>query len=1046
MEITSQQFENIQAYLRLAKSSPGFECESRFNRKTMTIQKEEFSRVFSYVLDTSSGFTTLGETQTLDISIPNEQHWEGYRYHLGGGKSGVMQYCKTGILPPHGPANSCDRKYRVEDHAPILLDEYHIKIDLKHEEIQEDPAVIDSFRRAIMSENSLKFYRYKKRYSYSKGSFRVDLTIVKESKMPSRNFAQSGVLQSILDIFDIEVEYISNKNEDDSEAISVGGADPSSSSSSSSSSSTKNKNKQTSVPIEYAVQEWFVILGNILRSLSQKHIIMKVSEMNDVLKSFVRYATGRSLPSSVDAAAIRKDPRRYEMKAPKPVTLEKVNALSPTETSVTIRSGYTVTEKADGLRYLLFITENGRGYLIDNAMDITYTGIMFENKPCILDGELLREGSAGTPMFQYMVFDIYLYEGRNVMNLPLVSASASASVSGSVSASVSGSVSASASASASVSGSNEDTRLGLAAKVLKSTAMTRLQDIKLNIVLKEFLVGSPDNDISIFKCAKQILNKIDSRILLYDTDGLIFTPIGPAMSGKQFKWKPASERTFDLRVKYTSGTNRITVQGKDFTYRMASLTVTAANESTLNPLLVLQGKSQPSAIGRSEAVFATCYLPLESDTSNRVLTTKTKDSIANNAIVEFCYDIEQPNEMLRWIPKIIRHDKVVPNYIDTAKSVLNSIVMPLTPEMIMGLEPIEMDGAIDETYYQGQIENRETATMKPMFDFHNTWVKRMHLLNRFKGTNTRLFDIGVGRGADIDKWIEAGYTYVVGIDKASEGIYSAKDGAYKRYSDYIKTGRLDSSKNSMVFMSMDAEQVWTPNYIKSLTPNENKYLAEVIFGTIPEKKVTENHLRPFYGMATKKGGFNVVSCQFAVHYFFKNLRTLDNLCENLKSIIAPGGYFIGTCFDAYLVNNLLLNLPKGDGISRTDSSGKIQWKITKEYEDYTRSNPMESIGKCINVFVRSIGRAFDEYLVDFDLMTMQLAQIGLHPLSESECVQVGLKASSGTFKELHEDLVNYVNDRKNKAPTRALLNAAKNMDVHQCEFSFLNRWFVFKRL
>ena len=47
--------------------------------------------------------------------------------------------------------------------------------------------------------------------------------------------------------------------------------------------------------------------------------------------------------------------------------------------------------------------------------------------------------------------------------------------------------------------------------------------------------------------------------------------------------------------------------------------------------------------------------------------------------------------------------------------------------------------------------------------------------------------------------------------------------------------------------------------------------------------------------------FDVVSCQFAAHYFFKNAETLGNFCGIVGSRLRKGGYFVCTCMDADLI-------------------------------------------------------------------------------------------------------------------------------------------------
>ena len=40
-----------------------------------------------------------------------------------------------------------------------------------------------------------------------------------------------------------------------------------------------------------------------------------------------------------------------------------------------------------------------------------------------------------------------------------------------------------------------------------------------------------------------------------------------------------------------------------------------------------------------------------------------------------------------------------------------------------------------------------------------------------------------------------------------------------------------------------------------------------------------------------KQGFDTVSCQFSIHYFFKNEESLDMLLENVSNSLKEGGKF-----------------------------------------------------------------------------------------------------------------------------------------------------------
>ena len=51
--------------------------------------------------------------------------------------------------------------------------------------------------------------------------------------------------------------------------------------------------------------------------------------------------------------------------------------------------------------------------------------------------------------------------------------------------------------------------------------------------------------------------------------------------------------------------------------------------------------------------------------------------------------------------------------------------------------------------------------------------------------------------------------------------------------------------------------------------------------------------------------YDVISCQFAFHYFTQNTNTINNVLYLVSSKLKKGGYFIGTATDGDLIHNIL---------------------------------------------------------------------------------------------------------------------------------------------
>lgn len=141
--------------------------------------------------------------------------------------------------------------------------------------------------------------------------------------------------------------------------------------------------------------------------------------------------------------------------------------------------------------------------------------------------------------------------------------------------------------------------------------------------------------------------------------------------------------------------------------------------------------------------------------------------------------------------------------------------------------------------------------------FHNKI--KLHLLKRvcdeYKDTELSLFDIGVGRGGDILKWERCGIRRVVGFDPDQTSINDAKK-------------RIDNTHLQCCNISLHC----CPS-IESLDLRDHS--------------------------------FSIVSCQFAIHYFFENQSKTRNMLQHVKRLLVDKGYFIGSFMNANKINEYL---------------------------------------------------------------------------------------------------------------------------------------------
>jgi mRNA (guanine-N7-)-methyltransferase len=170
-------------------------------------------------------------------------------------------------------------------------------------------------------------------------------------------------------------------------------------------------------------------------------------------------------------------------------------------------------------------------------------------------------------------------------------------------------------------------------------------------------------------------------------------------------------------------------------------------------------------------------------------------------------------------------------------------------------------------------DRRKSSSIINMRDYHN-WIKATLINNvcnyyySIHHKKINLLDIAVGRGGDIKKWINtrSGKTQIInkvfGFDSDVMSIES-KD----PFNQGAKE-RLKNIKRSNVDIHFEVGNAFRP--------------------TIP---LLDNII------SFSPDGYQVVSCQFAMHYFFKEKGYLDTVFKIVNRFLVQGGYFIGTILD-----------------------------------------------------------------------------------------------------------------------------------------------------
>jgi hypothetical protein len=222
--------------------------------------------------------------------------------------------------------------------------------------------------------------------------------------------------------------------------------------------------------------------------------------------------------------------------------------------------------------------------------------------------------------------------------------------------------------------------------------------------------------------------------------------------------------------------------------------------------------------------------------------------------------------------------------------------------------------------------------------------------------------------------------------------------------------------------------------------NTGRRIGEAVFGQA-EKSDAANlgeGVARQWGKATE--GFNVTSCQFAIHYFAESAETFHSFLQNVSECTAVGGYFTGCGYDGQAVYNALNSKAQGESIGSTNGD----WEIIKQYgSERMFSDDESSLGMRIEVFQDSIGQMIPEWLVNYTYLTQVLEDYGFQLMDISEAKSKGLPGPTAMFR----DIFNFVTDerKKNRQSTNDI-GRALEMSLDEKNVSFLNRYFVYKKV
>ena len=307
--------------------------------------------------------------------------------------------------------------------------------------------------------------------------------------------------------------------------------------------------------------------------------------------------------------------------------------------------------------------------------------------------------------------------------------------------------------------------------------------------------------------------------------------------------------------------------------------------------------------------------------------------------------------------------------------------------------------------------------------------------------NLFLYPIGVANSvstlpAYFPKWIEAKLSFVFGVDISKDNLENRLNGACARFLNNKK-----NNKNMPYALFVNGNSAYNIKNGSAMLNDKAIQITKAVFGQGPKEsdKIGKGVARQ-YGVGEE--GFNVSSCQFAIHYFFENPDTLQGFLRNVAECTKLNGHFIGTAYDGKSVFNLLKKTKTGESIQIVENGKKI-WEITKNYGADNFEDNSSCIGYKIDVFQESINQTISEYLVNFDYINRAFESYGFKLINREEAKEIGLPEGSGLFSELFANMLEEIKMNKNKAKD---YGNAMNMTSFEKKISFLNRYFVYKKI
>ena len=332
-----------------------------------------------------------------------------------------------------------------------------------------------------------------------------------------------------------------------------------------------------------------------------------------------------------------------------PETLQK------DQLSLLFKELYSVTDKADGDRFFMFIDTKGYVTFIDNNINNILKTDLKSNSytNCLIDGELIRiSEDYHTSKISFHAFDIIFYNGQDLRG---------------------------------------DERFLLKQRLeLLSTVVSSLpENSYYDVKLKKFIYRN------VFMGSDIIMKNVQNK--LYKNDGLIFTPMNePYPKSKKWtkllKWKPAELNTIDFFSIKEGNVWKLYVQ-EIFTEQTSS---NAFVKRKTNLVLF--------DVNKLCNVPATTQITFETSFEESLMDPTTNEPFQTNTVIEYQWLDD------KFIPLRTRWDKTANpskhgNFSSVACSIWNNIHNPITPTQLFQMTNTTTEQVSNKNFFFERMSN-----------------------------------------------------------------------------------------------------------------------------------------------------------------------------------------------------------------------------------------------------------------------------------------------------------------------------------------------------